>query len=218
VLWGTAQFYAQRYQQQVRRAGYEGQGHLLGENLFNAILEGETAVPISSHTFDEIWTLVKHKDGKIHLDVPEMLAEMEQLATEEAYTREEFPFILAAGERRAYNANQIMRDPDWRRNDSEGALRIHPTDAAIAGVVDGQQAICESESGAVEVRVTFDRVQRRGFVSLPHGYGQEYPDMETEELVQFGPRLNLLTSSLHCDPLAKTPYHKYVPVRVQRLI
>jgi hypothetical protein len=42
--------------------------------------------------------------------------------------------------------------------------------------------------------------------------------METEELVQFGPRLNLLTSSLHCDPLAKTPYHKYVPVRIQPLV
>ncbi len=215
VLWGAAQFYAGRYPQQVRRAGYEGQGHVLGENLFNAILEHESAVPISVHTFDELWQLVKHKDGKIHLDIDEMLAEMRQLATEQDYSSTEYPFILAAGERRAYNANQIMRDPEWRRNDPDGALRIHPQDAVMAGVVDGEQAICASERGGVEVRVIYDEAQRRGFVSLPHGYGQEYPDLETEEMVQVGPRLNLLTSSLHCDPLAKTPYHKYVPVRVE---
>ncbi len=217
VLWGAAQFYAGRHRKQVERAGYAGQGHLLGENLFNAILEGESAVPISIHTFDEIWELVKHKDSKIHLDIEEMLAEMRHLTTEEPIANEAYPFILAAGERRDYNANQIMRHPEWRRNDPEGALRIHPKDAVVAGVVDGEQAVCESEAGAVEVRVIYDEAQRRGFVSLPHGYGQEYPDMETEELVQIGPRLNLLTSSLHCDPLAKTPYHKYVPVRVQPL-
>ncbi|MEM7343816.1 MAG: molybdopterin-dependent oxidoreductase [Chloroflexota bacterium] len=217
VLWGTSQFYAGRYRKQLERAGYEGKGHLLGENLFNAILESESAVPISVHTFEEVWELVKHKDGKIHLVIDEMLAEMRELPTEAPMTNESYPFILAAGERRDYNANQIMRQPEWRRNDPDGALRIHPEDALVAGVVDGEQALCESDRGAVEVRVIYDEAQRRGFVSLPHGYGQEYPDLETEELVQFGPRLNVLTSALHCDPLAKTPYHKYIPVRVQPL-
>ncbi len=93
-----------------------------------------------------------------------------------------------------------------------------PQDAVVAGVIDGEQALCQSEAGAIEVRVSYDEAQRRGFVSLPHGYGQQYPDLETEELVQVGPRLNGLTSLLHCDPLAKTPYHKYVPVRVQSLM
>ena len=62
--------------------------------------------------------------------------------------------------------------------------------------------------GAVEVWVAFDQVQRRSFASLPHVYGMQYPDLETEELVQYGPRIKLLTSSLHCDPIVKTPYYK----------
>lgn len=32
-------------------------------------IDWDTAVPISRHTFDETWELVKHKDGKIHLTI-----------------------------------------------------------------------------------------------------------------------------------------------------
>ncbi|MBW8010481.1 MAG: molybdopterin-dependent oxidoreductase [Chloroflexi bacterium] len=214
VLWGTAQFYAQRYEKQVSRAGYAGEGFILAENLFNAILDSETAVPISLHTYPETWELVKHKDGKIHLTIEEMLEEMGALATEEDLFNSDFPLILAAGERRDYNANQVMRHPEWRRNDPHGAMRIHPEDASDAEVEDGQRVLCESETSAIEVEVMLDSAQRLGFVSIPHGYGMKYPDPETEEMVQYGPRLNLLTSSMHSDPIAKTPYHKYVPVRI----
>ncbi|KVE38172.1 hypothetical protein WS68_24285 [Burkholderia sp. TSV86] len=31
-----------------------------------------------------------------------------------------------------------------------------------------------------------------------------------------GPELNRLTSGAHCDPLSRTPYHKYVPVRLSK--
>jgi len=217
VLWGTAHFYAQRYERQVRRAGYDGDGHMLAENLFEAILTEETSVPLSTHTYEETWDLVKHKDGKIHLVIGEMMTEMQALTGEGDYTSDEFPLVLAAGERRDYNANQIMRSPDWRRNDPDGALRIHPDDATEAGLVDGGDGICATKTGAIEVVIAYDDAQRRGFVSLPHGYGMEYPDMTTEEMVQHGPRINELTASLHCDPIAGTPYHKYVPVRVEPL-
>lgn len=214
ALWGVSQFYAMRYGKQVKRAGYEGKGHMLGENLFRAIVESPTAVPISMHTYAEAWDLVRHDDGKIHLDIPELIEEILDLATEEALTSEAYPFVLAAGERRDYNANQIVRDPDWRKVDRDGGLRIHPDDAEAVGLVDGEKAICETSRGQIEVTVTVDHAQRRGFVSLPHGYGMEYPDLDSEELVQVGPRLNDITSAEWCDPIAKTPYHKYIPVNV----
>lgn len=215
VIWGAAQFYAQRYRKQVKRAGYTGRGHMLAENMFNRILEHGTAVPISTHTYEETWELVRHPGGKIHLSIDEMLIEMRELEHER--TKEDnhdYPFILAAGERRDYNANQIMRTPEFNRTDPDGALRIHPDDAAEVGVENGSQAWCESHTASIEVKVAFDPAQSRGFVSLPHGYGVEYPNLVTEEMELHGPRINLLTSSLHCDPIAKTPYHKYVPVRV----
>lgn len=219
VLWGTAQYYAQQYAKQVRRAGHEGEGHLLGENLFNRIVESDTGVAISTHAYDEVWELVRHRDQKVHLDVPEMLADLQALAAEaEADADDAFPFVLAAGERRSYNANQIYRDPAWRRNDPDGALRIHPDDALAVGLVDGGKAVCESAVGSIDVCVAVDDAMRPGFLSLPHGYGMTYPDpLNPDRLVENGPRINLLTSADHCDPLAKTPYHKYVPVRLRPL-
>ncbi len=217
AIWGVSQFYARRYEKQVRRAGYEGEGHMLGEALFRNILNEETAVPISSHTYEEMWQLVKHEEHKIHLVIPEMIQEIYDLSTEEAVMDEAYPLILAAGERRDYNANQIVRDPHWRRNDRDGALRINPEDAEANGIADGEQVLCESSRGGIEVMAAIDPAQRKGFLSLPHGYGIEYPDLESEEMVQVGPRLNEITSSDWCDPIAKTPYHKYIPVRVTSL-
>ena len=43
-------------------------------------------------------------------------------------------------------------------------------------------------------------------------YGQAYPT--GEERLTIGPRINQITSSDYCDPIAATPYHKNVPVRL----
>ena len=124
----------------------------------------------------------------------------------------DYPFILLAGERRSYNANQIYRDPTWRKVDAEGRLRMNPEDAQTLGVETGQMLHCISEHGKIQVTVELDEGMRKGVVSLPHGYGLRYRGGEP-----IGPQLNRLTSAQHCDPLSKTPYHKYVPVRLERL-
>jgi anaerobic selenocysteine-containing dehydrogenase len=218
VIWGSSRFYAARYARQVRRAGHRGRGAMLGENLFRAILQSDTAVALSTHRHDEMWDLVRHTDGRVHLEIAQMLEELEGLANEprERSDAAEFPFVLAAGERRSYNANQVYRDPAWRRSDREGALRMHPADADRLGLMDGQQVVCESAGGSLEACLRCDDSMLPGSLSLPHGYGQVFPDREApEKLIQSGPRVNQLTSTAHCDPWARTPYHKYVPVRVR---
>ena len=210
VIWGACQFYFRRHAKQVRRAGYDD-----AEGLFDAILESDTAVPISTHTYQEMWELVRNDDGRIHLAVAEMLDQLRGLASEplDRTDAAEFPFILAAGERRSYNANQIIRDQAWRRSDQDGALRVHPDDALRLGLSDGGSALCESRAATIEVRVAFDDSVLPGCLSIPHGYGMT--DATGGEPRQNGPRINFLTSSDHCDPIAKTPYHKYVPVRLR---
>lgn len=212
VIWGSCQFYFRRYGTQVRRAG-----HANAEALFRAIVDTGTAVPLSTHEYDEMWELVRHDDGRIQVAIPEMLSELEALAAEPRERRDggEFPFILATGERRSYNANQIIRDPAWRRSDPDGALRVNPADAARLGLEDGGSAMCESRAAAIEVRVAFDDSVQPGCLSIPHGYGMTDPESDASEGNRIGPRINVLTSSDHCDPLAKTPYHKYVPVRLR---
>jgi hypothetical protein len=201
--------YASRHEAAVRRAGHGGRGRALGANLFRAILERHSGVVISRHEYGEVWSLLRTPDRRIRLAVPEMLRDLERLGDEVAETGE-WPFILMAGERRSYNANQIFRDPAWRKVDRQGAMRMHPDDALDLGLADGARAFVESAAGALEVVIEIDDGLRRGVVTLPHGYGGRYAGSEP-----IGPAVNRLTSSRHCDPFTKTPYHKHVPVRIR---
>ena len=121
--------------------------------------------------------------------------------------------MLIAGERRSWNANQILRDPAWRRADPDGALRIHPEGARQCGLTEGSLAVCASSRGRIEVRVELAPGLRPGVVTLPHGYGMDFPDAAGERRT-VGPLVNWLTDAAHRDPLTATPYHKHVRVRV----
>jgi anaerobic selenocysteine-containing dehydrogenase len=204
--------YAAAHPEAVRRAGFRGNRYTLGVALFRAILASPSGTLISRHRQEDVWSLVKTPDRRIRLAVPEMLTELAALATEPAPDPQR-PFILAAGERRSYNANQIYRDPAWRKVDPHGALRLHPDDAAALGLGDGDAATVESERGAIDVVVELDDSVRRGVATLPHGYGTRFRGGTA-----VGPELNRLTSAAHCDPLTRTPYHKYVPVAIRRTV
>ncbi len=214
-LWGAAHAYAARHGAAVRRTGLAGEGAVLGEALFTRILESRSGALLSRHEYEDTWRLVRHPDRRIHLAIPEMLDALQALGGEALPpAHEAFPLVLIAGERRAYNANQIYRDPRWRKNDPDGALEIHPEDAGTLGLADGSVALCESARDALEVRVRWNPALRPGVVTLPHGYGMEHPD-EKGERRPSGPVLNRLTSAAHRDPISATPYHKHVRVRLR---
>ncbi len=200
--------YAHTHAAAVRRAGYAGNKLTLGTALFRAILAKREGAVMSRHEFADTWSLIHHSDRRVHLEIPEMLDELRALATEVA-PGADYPFILMAGERRSYNANQIYRDPAWRKVDPHGAMRMHPADAEALALADGAAAVCESERGRIPVVIEIDDSVRPGMVTLPHGYGMRYRDS-----APIGPELNRLTSSVHCDPISRTPFHKYVPVRI----
>jgi hypothetical protein len=120
----------------VLRAGHAGNRLTLGPALFRDILEGRSGIRLSRHEFADTWSLLRTPDRRVHLSVPEMLEEFRRLA-DELPPCNDFPFVLMAGERRAYNANQIYRDPAWRKTDADGAMRMHPDDAAALELVAG---------------------------------------------------------------------------------
>ncbi len=208
-LLGLATFYARRHAAAVRRAGHRGNRFTLGAALFRAIVARRSGTPISVNTFEDTWSLIRHPDRRIDLAIPEMLAEIRSLAGASP-PGAGYPFVLMAGERRSYNANQIYRDPAWRKVDRHGALRLHPADAEALALTDGARATCRSATGEIEVVVELDDGMRRGTASLPHGYGQRYQDG-----APCGPQINRLTTGGHCDPLTRTPFHKYVPVHIE---
>ena len=203
-----AMAYAKEHAVAVRRAGHKGSLLTLGANLFRAIIRDESGTVISRHEHSEMWSLLKTPDQRVHLHVPEMIEAIHALSRE-VPAADGFPFILMAGERRSYNANQIFRDPAWRKVDKHGALRMHPDDANALSLANGDIAQCTTERGMLEVTVEIDDALRRGVVTLPHGYGISFQNSKP-----IGPPINRLTSISHCEPFSRTPFHKYVPAAI----
>jgi anaerobic selenocysteine-containing dehydrogenase len=218
-LWQAAQLCAKRAPEAVRRALGLDQTtphDQLGDVLFDAVVNGRSGTAITEHTYDEVWSLISHPDRKVRLAIPSMLEWLDRLDPAVAEAPKDYPFVLAAGQRRMFNANQIFRDPAWRRDDPDGALLINTKDLEELGARDGEWVAVKSPAGRVVVRCKVDDSLRRGQLALPHGYGQSYPTRDGERLSN-GPRVNALTDSRNCDPVAGTPYHKHVAVQLEKL-
>jgi anaerobic selenocysteine-containing dehydrogenase len=190
---------------------------LLGEQLFDKMLASRSGFVFTDNEYDDVFQLVKHGDGKIHLAIPELLDWLTRLDPAAEQSDSAYPFTLVAGQRRMHNANQIFRTPAWRKSDPDGALRIHPADLTALGGTDGGWMAVATRSGRIVCRVESDASMRRGLVALPHGYGQSYPDGAGGRIVD-GPRLNLITARDDCDPIAATPYHKNVAVHLSPVV
>ena len=130
---------AMRYTDAVKAAGFEDVADKdLGDALFEAILASRDGVTITRHTYEQGWMMLRTEDGKVNADIPELIDDLAALCEAPIdYRTAEYPFILSAGERRAFTANTIMRDPTWRKKDADGALRVSPADAARLGIGHG---------------------------------------------------------------------------------
>lgn len=210
LLWGAAHRCALSNPDGVRRAGFTGEGLAAGEQLFDAIVSSPSGVVFTDDEHDVAWSRVGTADGRINLLVPELLGELAALPDDAPVTSDEFPLVLSAGERRSFTANTIMRDPTWRKRDPGGALRVHPADAARAGVADGTVARLVTHRGAATVTVEVHDAMHPGHVSLPNGMG-----LDQDDTGRTGTAPNDLTSAGDRDPIAGTPWHKHVPARLE---
>jgi anaerobic selenocysteine-containing dehydrogenase len=210
ALWGLAQKTALTYPDAVRRAG-----HADGNALFDAILNSPSGVTFTVHNYEDDFALIGHADHKIALEIPEMLDEIGSLTrTRGQLTTPELPIVLSVGERRAYTANDIFRDPSWRKRDVDGALRVSVEDAQALGLADGCRARITTAAGSAEAIVEITETMLAGHASLPNGFGLDYTDDDGRTVVT-GVAPNALTSTRWRDPYAGTPWHKHVPARIE---
>lgn len=210
ALWGLAQKAALTYPDAVRRAG-----HADANALFDAILDTPSGVTFTAHDYGDDFGLIGHADHRIALEIPEMLAELAALTqAPPRLTTPEFPIVLSVGERRAYTANDIFRDPSWRKRDAEGALRVSVEDAQTLGLTDGGRARISTAAGSAEATVEITETMLAGHAALPNGFGLDYVDGDGQTVVP-GVAPNALTSTDWRDPHAGTPWHKHVPARIE---
>ena len=204
VLWAAAHQMAMTEPHSVGRAGHEN-----GERLFEAILTGTHGVVMTTDTYETSWQRISN--ARIQVDLPELLAAVAGLDIPAVLPDPEFPFVLSAGERRAFTANTIFRDPSWRKRDRDGALRMSQADAGTLGVRSGDMVRVCTASGSSEVAIEVTDRMRPGHISLPNGMGLS----TTAGVVGVAP--NKLTSAADRDEWAGTPWHKHVPARVEVL-
>jgi len=209
---------AMKHGPSLARAGFTGAPLEAAIALFDAIIAGESGVVFAVDEWAEVLRRIKTPDGRIHVALPDLLAEVGRLAASPPPPPDAaFPFVLTAGERRSFTANTIIRDPAWRKKDAAGALRIHPDDASALGVAAGQPIRLTTRRGSAVVPVELSDTMQRGHVSLPNGLGLGYPVPDGTGEVTTGVAPNELTSVEDRDPFVGTPWHKHVPARLERV-
>ncbi|MCA9692431.1 MAG: molybdopterin-dependent oxidoreductase, partial [Myxococcales bacterium] len=216
VLWGAAFQAVMSHGPSLARAGFGGAPGEATEALFSAMLERPSGFVFSVDAWSECFARVGTPGGRVQLALPDLLEALAALRSEPAAALDGFPFVLSAGERRAFTANTILRDPAWRKKDLSGALRMSPDDAAQLGVRTGDTVRLTTKRGARMVVVEVSDTMHAGHVSLPNGMGVDYPDDDGARTITGVPP-NELTATEDRDPFAGTPWHKHVAARIEAI-
>jgi anaerobic selenocysteine-containing dehydrogenase len=216
VVWGLCQIYVLSNREAATRAGFGGFPLLAGDRLFQALLDNPSGVVFAESSYELSWRAVGTPGHLIRLHIPELLPELAKLASDTPPQDPEFPFVLAAGERRTDTMNTAIRDAGWSKKGRYGTLRVSRSDAERLGCEDGERVRLATRRGSVEVPIEISDMMQPGNVSLPNGQGLDYTDA-SGNVVRKGVPPNELTDSYRRDAFAGTPWHKFVPARVEKL-
>lgn len=113
---------------------------------------------------------VRLPGARVNLAPAEILAEIERLG-ERHPDDADFP-LMAIGMRELRSQNSWMHNsPTLMKGDRRHRARIHPVDAAAAGLTEGATARVSSADGAIETEVRITDEVLPGTVAIPHGWG-----------------------------------------------
>ncbi|MGV9676290.1 molybdopterin-containing oxidoreductase family protein [Nocardia sp. NPDC003482] len=159
--------------------------------------------------------VVRHPDRRVRLAAPQLVAELAGLAEQSADPA--YPLRLI-GMREPKSHNSWMHNVESLVARREHALRIHPKDAAVAGLADGDRCRISSAHGSVEVTALLSEDLIEGTVALPHGWGHRGGWRRAAEAG--GANVNLLMSTEIADVerLAGMAHLNGVAVRVEALV
>jgi anaerobic selenocysteine-containing dehydrogenase len=213
-LWGLIWSAPARIKEAMIRAGFH-KGEDQTERVYASIMDHPEGIWLGQLDLVRNLESASTEDKRIHLYIPELIKwldsvtpKQEEMAMEPDAT---FPLILMAGWHYDYNANTLMRDPEWNLGRRVGCLAVHPGDAAKLDLADGEIVRLTTRAGGATVEVQISKLTRLGMVLLPHGFGLEF------EGKSVGVNVNRLTMTGHRDRIAGTPYHRHVPCRLEKM-
>jgi anaerobic selenocysteine-containing dehydrogenase len=183
----------------LRRLSKSPHGVVLGEYLEAGVLARQ----------------IRFEDGKVRLDPPEILEEVERLGARNG-ADPDYPLRMI-GLRELRSHNSWMHNAALlMRGGRTHAARIHPDDAARAGVEDGELCRISSAHGAIELPARLTDEVKPGTIAVPHGWGHRGGGWRTANGAG-GANVNLLASS---DPddlerLAGMAFLSGIPIRLE---
>jgi anaerobic selenocysteine-containing dehydrogenase len=212
-LFGAFQVRSEVLMKEAERAGF-AMGPDQGIEIFNAIMDKPEGVLAGIVDPDSNMAELRTTSGKIELYNEEMEKWLEEIDPERELEllekdRKEYPFILSAGRHMDYNANTAMRDPAWNKGKRACTVIMNPVDAEKHGFTDGQMVKVATEAGEETIELEVTEMTREGYIMIPHGFGMIHDG------VKYGANVNRLTKNTHRDRIATTPFHRYVPCRVE---
>ena len=170
---------------------------------------------------------VRTKDKKIDL-VPAKIHELfrdtllvDGLTKNSADIMEEdkdYPLILCAGERTPWNANTIHRSREWRKGRGPHFwIKIHPDTAQQHQFKESEVVKLITANGQIQAPIKITDSVLKGVLTVPNGFGAEYPDEDTGILRVIGQNVNLVTSLDRRDPISGSPFLKHQPCRLEKV-
>ncbi|MCM6777360.1 molybdopterin-dependent oxidoreductase [Nocardia sp. CDC159] len=156
--------------------------------------------------------VVRHRDRRVRLAPPQILAELHALA--DTPTDPGYPLRII-GMRELKSHNSWMHNAESLIARREHAARLHPKDAALAGIADGDRCRITSAHGSIEVTARLTEDLTEGTIAVPHGWGHR--GGWRRATAAGGVNVNLLMSSEITDVerLAGMAHLNGVPVRVE---
>ena len=217
VLWGATARCAMSHGASLERAGFTGSPIEVTNRVFERILAEPSGVVFAVDEHTASLARIQKGDRRIDLALPDLLAEIDVLHREDPSVRDAaFPLVLSAGERRSFTANTIFRNPEWRKKDAAGALRVSPADADAIGIRTSERVRLVTKKGNAEVVVEVSDIMAPGHISLPNGQGIGRLSVDGASTTA-GVAPNELTAAEDRDRFAGTPWHKFVPARIEKL-
>ncbi|MGH2954198.1 MAG: molybdopterin-dependent oxidoreductase [Solirubrobacterales bacterium] len=158
---------------------------------------------------------IRHRDGRVRLDPPEILVEAERLAAANGHDPE-FPLrMIGLRELRSHNS-WMHNAPLLMRGGRTHAARVHPEDAERFGLADGKPCRISSAHGSIEIEAAVTDEVKPGTVAVPHGWGHRGGGWTVANEAG-GANVNLLASSDPADleRLAGMAFLNGIPIRVE---
>ncbi len=167
---------------------------------------------------DRIPDLLRTPSGLIEVAPEVLVTDMARL--DASLARDWTQSMVLVGRRHVRSNNSWMHNIKvLTKGKNRCTMQLHPDDATRLGIDDGAMATVTSRVGEVSLAAEITEGIRPGVVSIPHGFGQNLPDVQLAVASDYaGVNTNVLTDEYFLDPVSGNIALNGVPVEVSAAV